>query len=648
MRTNQETRTAGAGRARRRLGGFATALAVMAAVPAVASAAPRYVDDTGGSDAGNDCLTETSPCATLQRANDAANSGDQVFVAPGDYSAAGVNVTKNLRFRGAQAGTDARSRTVPVAEESQVGGFTLGDNSVIIDGFLVRTAGGIGVLSGGTTGSYTVENSIFRDNHHGISDQGSASKWTARHNLFENNNGGGPSPAGVWAFGQAADTVADNAFRHNRVADDGAAVNANGGDGLTVSGNASDDDANFVVSTESSNATIADNVVTNLNGTGVFLARGNVGVDILRNRLSTTSSVPFSGVSVSFGFGAPESRAVSIVGNTITGTDRGVNVAAGDDDSSRPYRGIVQVHYNRFINNPGAGVRNNLPASFGSVNAERNWFGCNAGPGAAGCTKVDGTGTTDANPWLVLSNAASPSSILTGGDTSTIAAGLRRDSDGAPVDTTLVPPMAIGFSTTLGTLDTGSATTQDGLAFAELTSGATPGTATVTATLDGESATTTVDITANAGPQGSAGTNGTNGTSGTNGTNGANGADGAPGSPGLPGATTPQAPSDPNPVTLSAAKLKATSKGVVKVKVTCPAAANVCEGFLTLKNGSKVVGRQAFQITGGKTGTVAVKLSSAAFKLLKKGKLKKLGVTAFSRDVHGEATTTARSVKVTR
>jgi hypothetical protein len=82
--------------------------------------------------------------------------------------------------------------------------------------------------------------------------------------------------------------------------------------------------------------------------------------------------------------------------------------------------------------------------------------------------------------------------------------------------------------------------------------------------------------------------------------------------------------------------------------VTCPAAANVCEGFLTLKNGSKVVGRQAFQITGGKTGTVAVKLSSAAFKLLKKGKLKKLGVTAFSRDVHGEATTTARSVKVTR
>ena len=50
-----------------------------------------------------------------------------------------------------------------------------------------------------------------------------------------------------------------------------------------------------------------------------------------------------------------------------------------------------------------------LPNSL-TPNLENNWWGCNAGPGNAGCGLVTGSGA-DFNPWIKLLGSATPSSI---------------------------------------------------------------------------------------------------------------------------------------------------------------------------------------------------------------------------------------------
>ncbi len=56
----------------------------MMAAPAGPQATVRYVR-VDGADAGNDCASATTPCATIQRAADVAAPGDEVWVAEGSY-----------------------------------------------------------------------------------------------------------------------------------------------------------------------------------------------------------------------------------------------------------------------------------------------------------------------------------------------------------------------------------------------------------------------------------------------------------------------------------------------------------------------------------------------------------------------------------
>jgi hypothetical protein len=82
---------------------FALAAAALAATPASALAAERYVKKTG-SNASNTCLVESAPCLTVQHAVNNSANGDVINVGPGEYveqvSAAAVNVV----IRGAGAG----------------------------------------------------------------------------------------------------------------------------------------------------------------------------------------------------------------------------------------------------------------------------------------------------------------------------------------------------------------------------------------------------------------------------------------------------------------------------------------------------------------------------------------------------------------
>jgi parallel beta-helix repeat protein len=67
------------------------------------SADDRYVDDTGGIDGPNNCLTQTVPCATIQRAVNVACAGGTVHVAEGTYAEQLTIGTNNLTVVGTNA-----------------------------------------------------------------------------------------------------------------------------------------------------------------------------------------------------------------------------------------------------------------------------------------------------------------------------------------------------------------------------------------------------------------------------------------------------------------------------------------------------------------------------------------------------------------
>ena len=82
---------------------------VCATVPSHVQATVRYVSSVTGSDAGNDCASPSTPCATLQRAVDQASAGDEVRIATLDNLTAArytgssdtvVAVSKSLTLRG--------------------------------------------------------------------------------------------------------------------------------------------------------------------------------------------------------------------------------------------------------------------------------------------------------------------------------------------------------------------------------------------------------------------------------------------------------------------------------------------------------------------------------------------------------------------
>jgi hypothetical protein len=93
-------------------------------------------------------------------------------------------------------------------------------------------------------------------------------------------------------------------------------------------------------------------------------------------------------------------------------------------------------------------------------------------------------------------------------------------------------------------------------------------------------------------------------------------------------------------VTVGTGKVRASKKGGVKVKVSCPAGTvGSCAGTLALA-GAKA----SFSILPGATRTVTVKLSKSKLKTLRKKKRLKVTATAVAHDVNGTARTSTAAV----
>ena len=125
---------------------------------------------------------------------------------------------------------------------------------------------------------------------------------------------------------------------------------------------------------------VTDNTITGPGSVGITLiGRENANLRVARNTITGMSD---AGISLALNpRSAVENRDVAILQNTIldTGGD-GVRIGAGGAD------GPVTVTENRIVDSSRAGLRNQDDDA--AVNAQRNWWGCNLGPGFEGCGAV--------------------------------------------------------------------------------------------------------------------------------------------------------------------------------------------------------------------------------------------------------------------
>lgn len=164
--------------------------------------------------------------------------------------------------------------------------------------------------------------------------------------------------------------------------------------------------------------------------------------DVRANRGSEpTSGSDSAGFLLTTFFGAGTS--VLAEDNNLTLNTLGIAIGAASDDTSS-----LDARENRFVGNT-TGIGNEGSTS---ADAERQWWGCNGGPGSLGCDTV--AGLVDADPWLIL-RFLPP--LLCASEDVPLYADLRGDSDGGVTNRPILPvaPEFVATFTNgaLGTVD---------------------------------------------------------------------------------------------------------------------------------------------------------------------------------------------------
>ena len=402
---------------RRSLLGLLAALALLVVFPAAARAATVSVTTTG-----NDatCTRDGTPCRTLARAVAVAIDGDTVQVGAGQFNiSADATFTKSLTYLGAQAGVPASQRdpanlageTVLSDAATPVGALMMVQAAdVVVDGFVfsgnqngwgLRTEG-----ESGTTdyGGYRIRNNIFTGNRVGMYLR-DGRDTVVSNNLFHDSGAPGsaePNGHGIYADDSAIGvTISDNQFRENAMSlslvpgpgDDAASV--------SYSRNVSINDAHGVNFNGVNGLDIIDNtMVGGAEGAISLVGSGLDNVLVEGNRITEKGSY---GINLNT-YGASENGKVTIRENTIlrtraTGSGAGMAITLANNSISEP----LTIVKNRIVDSAKIGLRNRETTK---VDARRNWWGCNLGPGTEGCDSViaeDSGLIPEFAPWLTLS-----------------------------------------------------------------------------------------------------------------------------------------------------------------------------------------------------------------------------------------------------
>lgn len=487
-------------------------LLVLAGAPTAYGATTLQVDAATGVDSPT-CGT-TTPCQTIQQAVDNASPGDVIQVAAGTYNES-LSIGESLTLEGAQAGnagSASRASESPASESVVTGDVTVEAAGVTLNGFSFSSSGTQVTLEGTTTGA-TVENNEFSGYSTALDVFAPATSITG--NYFTTNPDFGASAVMVFncdgtvvrnnTFYEAANDGLGDIYFHYCTGDPSSVITLSGNQVTHIGDTNGESFAVFLG--VAGNVDITDNSVTNSPTSGstiYFNGNPSIGaVDISGNTMPGTAS---AGVVI---LGSAGSGAFTITGNGLSSGVYGIYVGNGSLAS-----GATVTARGNDLSGNSTGVRGDKgTAPVPQVDAEDNWWGCNAGPGQPGCSPS--AGAVKADTWLVLGVSASPSSTSTIGS-STVTADLTRNSvgDDTSASGTIPDGTSIGFATDYGNLSASSAGTSGGKASVTLTSWRA-GTAHVSATFDSETVSTAVIITLAAGsptiaslspPNGSAGT----------------------------------------------------------------------------------------------------------------------------------------------
>ncbi|MBK7393699.1 MAG: DUF11 domain-containing protein [Chloracidobacterium sp.] len=376
--------------------------------------------------------------ATIQGGVNGVADGGQVIVNAGTYSESNntINLTKSVRVTGPNAAISPNtgSRVAEAVVTSQ--GTSMSPNGVFrldVSTFTVTIEGLKFDGTAAAINAYAPNNSI-----------------SLKKNIFTASHDPG------MYFETPNLTIDDNRFVDitSALTEDVIAVGTNVGTNrspVSITNNVWINVAAGALNLDKISGTISGNQFVNVQYYGILVVHDSGNLNIRDNLFNTITNpdpvnVPTWGAGVRF-YEPAVTSPVNITGNTFKNSHVGVGIRGVPNDPGANITGQpIGVHFNRFFSN-NASISN---GAAGTLAAENNWWGCNAGPNNAGCGPV--TGNVAFTPWIVLRTTASPTNIIQGG-TSDITADLRFNSANVNMAASgTIPNVFVAFTATEGTI----------------------------------------------------------------------------------------------------------------------------------------------------------------------------------------------------
>ena len=326
----------------------ATLLLSLAVAPALAAPTTRYVDDDGHASTGAGCSGSNAVPTTLQGGVDASSPGDTIIVCPGTYVGTVTVTTANLTIKSSTKwkaiivpATNHVSNTALVflnASGDKFNGFevlvpTEGTCEYVSEMVLVRDAphdtvkgnkigitghhgqgacgyvSGVGV-DGASGGSQVLANRITDFQGHGVSEL-STGTVLVKDNIIKYNHSGNPvgsnSSSGIYDFPSSGGTAQ---LRHNTISS-------------LSSGGTTTPRLAYGIVTYGDHTDVRSNHASNVD---TFIYEDSSTSGLISNNVGTTNT--------RHGLDMSNSSNIEITGNTVGGTEVGVQIDSGSNSNN--------------------------------------------------------------------------------------------------------------------------------------------------------------------------------------------------------------------------------------------------------------------------------------------------------------------------